>query len=308
MTKDENKDGKISLHEFSDWYNSSEYFTAWVELQTEGDDSVPMEPFDLPGGAVSKILWLVMLPLNVCMFLTIPDVRRRGYTLECPEDATTGQTVACNVVGPPYKMRDSDGNQAQITCTIPPQAKGGSCFHYGFDYSNLFPISFVMSIIWVGIFSFFMVGWAETIGCAFGIPPAVMGLTVLAAGTSVPDLLTSVIVAKQGEGDMAVSSSIGSNIFDVLIGLPIPWLVYALVNDITPGFVGVAAPTLTISLVILFAMILLVITLVHFSGWKMTKTLGYSMFVLYILFVLQDLARTYEWFTAVEVVGICPGV
>ena len=45
-----------------------------------------------------------------------------------------------------------------------------------------------------------------------------MGLTFLAAGTSVPDLLSSVIVARQGKGDMAVSSSIGSNIFDVLVG------------------------------------------------------------------------------------------
>ena len=55
-----------------------------------------------------------------------------------------------------------------------------------------------------------------------------MGLTILAAGTSVPDLLTSVIVAKQGFGDMAVSSSIGSNIFDVLVGLPLPWLAFSL--------------------------------------------------------------------------------
>ena len=46
----------------------------------------------------------------------------------------------------------------------------------------------------------------------------VMGLTFLAAGTSVPDLITSVLVAKQGKGDMAVSSSVGSNIFDVTIG------------------------------------------------------------------------------------------
>ena len=51
-----------------------------------------------------------------------------------------------------------------------------------------------------------------------GIPATVMGLTFLAAGTSVPDLITSVIVAKQGHGDMAVSSSIGSNIFDVCVG------------------------------------------------------------------------------------------
>ena len=55
-----------------------------------------------------------------------------------------------------------------------------------------------------------------------------MGLTFLAAGTSVPDLLTSVIVARNGEGDMAVSSSIGSNIFDVLVGLPLPWPFYTI--------------------------------------------------------------------------------
>ena len=47
----------------------------------------------------------------------------------------------------------------------------------------------------------------------------IMGLTVLAAGTSVPDLLSSVIVARRGSGDMAVSSSIGSNIFDILVGI-----------------------------------------------------------------------------------------
>lgn len=45
-----------------------------------------------------------------------------------------------------------------------------------------------------------------------------MGLTVLAIGTSIPDLITSVIVAKKGLGDMAVSSSVGSNIFDVSVG------------------------------------------------------------------------------------------
>lgn len=46
-----------------------------------------------------------------------------------------------------------------------------------------------------------------------------MGLTFLAAGTSIPDLITSVIVARKGFGDMAVSSSVGSNIFDVTVGL-----------------------------------------------------------------------------------------
>ena len=69
-----------------------------------------------------------------------------------------------------------------------------------------------------------MVWFATRIGETYNIDSALMGLTFLAAGTSVPDLITSVIVAKNGQGDMAVSSSIGSNIFDVTIGLPLPWL------------------------------------------------------------------------------------
>jgi len=50
----------------------------------------------------------------------------------------------------------------------------------------------------------------------------IMGLTLLAAGTSIPDLITSVIVARKGFGDMAVSSSVGSNIFDVTVG----WVIF----------------------------------------------------------------------------------
>jgi sodium/potassium/calcium exchanger 2 len=76
-----------------------------------------------------------------------------------------------------------------------------------------------------------MVNWTELLGNTIGIPSVIMGLTLLAAGTSVPDLLSSVIVARMGEGDMAVSSSIGSNIFDILVGLPFPWLCYTIIRQ-----------------------------------------------------------------------------
>lgn len=105
-----------------------------------------------------------------------------------------------------------------MTMTVPDVRRpglGGWCY-----------LSFVLSIAWIGGFSYFMVDWAEIIGNTAGIPSVIMGLTVLAAGTSVPDLLSSVIVARRGNGDMAVSSSIGSNIFDILVGLPVPWLLF----------------------------------------------------------------------------------
>ena len=110
-----------------------------------------------------------------------------------------------------------------------------------------------------------------------------------------PDLLTSVIVARDGKGDMAVSSSIGSNIFDVLVGLPLPWLIYG----IWQGSMGEAASvvveagTITLSVLILFAMLVAVIVTIAANGWMMTRTLGGIMFFLYFLFVLQDLLRNF---------------
>lgn len=51
----------------------------------------------------------------------------------------------------------------------------------------------------------------------------------LLVGTSIPDALSSVLVARDGKGDMAVSNAIGSNVFDILLGLGFPWLLATLV-------------------------------------------------------------------------------
>merc|ERR1719446_1631624 len=74
-------------------------------------------------------------------------------------------------------------------------------------------ITFTASIIWIGVLSYFMVTWASKLGCIWNIHPAIMGVTVLAAGTSVPDAIGSLLVARDGQGDMAVSNAIGSNVF-----------------------------------------------------------------------------------------------
>ena len=58
----------------------------------------------------------------------------------------------------------------------------------------------------------------EKLGCLLGVNSFLMGLVVLAAGTSVPDALASISVAKDGFGGMAVSNAIGSNVFDILLG------------------------------------------------------------------------------------------
>lgn len=71
------------------------------------------------------------------------------------------------------------------------------------------------------------------IGSTLQIPDTVMGLTFVAAGVSVPDALSSIAVIKEGYGDMAVSNAVGSNVFDILICLGLPWFIQTTMID--PG-------------------------------------------------------------------------
>jgi sodium/potassium/calcium exchanger 4 len=96
------------------------------------------------------------------------------------------------------------------------------------ESSKLYLISFSMSLVWLSIFSYIMVWMITVIGFTFRIPDTVMGITLIAFGASVPDALSSLLVAKSGLGDMAVSNAIGSNVFDILVCLGIPWLVRCL--------------------------------------------------------------------------------
>lgn len=150
--------------------------------------------------------------------------------------------------------------------------------------TRFFPVTFVGSICWIAFFSYLMVWWAHQVGETFWITEEIMGLTILAAGTSIPDLITSVIVARKGLGDMAVSSSVGSNIFDITVGLPFPWLLYNIINDFKP--VEVSSNGLFCAIVLLFLMLLFVIISIAACKWRMSKFLGLLMFLLYFVFLV----------------------
>lgn len=155
-----------------------------------------------------------------------------------------------------------------------------------------FPVTFVMSILWIAVFSYLMVWWTETLGRTIGLgtKPEIMGLTLIAAGTSVPDLITSVIVARKGLGDMAVSSSLGSNLFDICVGLPIPWLI----SLATGEEIKVDAQGMFCSVLMLFAMLIAIIVIIAICKWKMTKTLGLSMFMSYFVYLAIALCMGLE--------------
>ncbi|GAB3369401.1 sodium:calcium antiporter [Azotobacter armeniacus] len=73
-----------------------------------------------------------------------------------------------------------------------------------------------------------LVRGAARLAARFGIPPLVIGLTVVAFGTSAPEMAVSVQSASGGQGDIAVGNALGSNIFNVLMILGLSALVIPL--------------------------------------------------------------------------------
>jgi Ca2+/Na+ antiporter len=193
---------------------------------------------------------------------------------------------------------------APLFITLPDTKNNEFTFFPSFKVpgKSFFVWTFIGSILWIAVFSYLMVWWATVAGDTAGIPPAVMGLTFLAAGTSVPDLITSVLVAKQGKGDMAVSSSVGSNIFDVTVGLPLPWILWNAVNYQQDGL-SVSSKGAACSISMLFIMLILVFLSILAFKWKMTKTMGAVMLVLYVIFVIISLGFSFGWYTCPNLGG-----
>ena len=80
--------------------------------------------------------------------------------------------------------------------------------------SIIFIVLGLAGIVWGGDLS---VEGAKEIARFFGLSEAIIGLTIVAVGTSLPELVTSIIAAKKGESDIAVGNVIGSNIFNIFL-------------------------------------------------------------------------------------------
>lgn len=86
-----------------------------------------------------------------------------------------------------------------------------------------FWIVIAMAIIWISIDA--IIASALVIADAIHVPPFIVSVVVIAAATSIPDTLLSVKSARKGDADGAISNAVGSNIFDICVGLGIPMVI-----------------------------------------------------------------------------------
>jgi len=123
-----------------------------------------------------------------------------------------------------------------------------------------------------------------------GLGPIIMGVVFLAAGTSVPDAISSVVVAREGMGGMAVANAIGSNVFDICLGLGIPYLIATAAMPDKFPYVKIVTDDLLVNIFILVGTVFAVLGVLLFSKWKLTKCVGWALMILYFVFVVYNIA------------------
>jgi K+-dependent Na+/Ca+ exchanger-like protein len=151
---------------------------------------------------------------------------------------------------------------------------------------KLLVYNFLLSVFFLALLSHLMVDSAVEIAHFFNVPSAIIGLTILAAGTSIPDLLSSMSVAKRGKGDMAISNAVGSNIFDIAIGLGLPWVVFIL---ITGEKIVVATENLYSSIILLFATVLSLLFILATRRWEIGRYAGVLLIAFYIFYLITQI-------------------
>lgn len=167
-----------------------------------------------------------------------------------------------------------------------------------------FVFSFIMSIVWIAALSFGTVTLVGRAGCILKIDKFTMGLVVIAIGTSIPDAMSSILVARDGYGDMAVSNAIGSNVFDIDLGIGLPFLISILIKGTHIELMSeeemahfeeggyLLLPHVKFGIILLF---LLAVSILLFAvnRFRLSKRLGLSFIVVYFLFVayayIQDI-------------------
>lgn len=158
----------------------------------------------------------------------------------------------------------------------------------GFWYAMIFG----SSILWLGTISFILVDVAEKISTCLEVSPEMTGMTFLAIGSSLPDTLGSVIVAREGKAQMAVSNALGSNVFDIAFAMGFSFFCSILSNGGAP--VKVNAGDFSEMVTACFLSLFLLLLLVFASGLRLRRWHGVVLILSYVLYIARYSYDDYE--------------
>jgi Ca2+/Na+ antiporter len=139
---------------------------------------------------------------------------------------------------------------------------------------------FVMVLALIGVFSAITVELAEIAAVLAGLPAAFIAVTVLAAGSSVPEIASNVAKGRQGSLNQVFGNALGSNSFDVLISFGGVSVVAAWLRD---GLIIPAENSIFVAASILFCSLCAVITVLWVSRWRASRRAGVGLIAVYLV-------------------------
>lgn len=125
-----------------------------------------------------------------------------------------------------------------------------------------------------------VVDTASRIAIDFGMSQTLVGLTIVSIGTSLPELVTSVVAARKNEVDMALGNAIGSNIFNIL-------MVLGIASAISP----IAFITENIIDILVLVVFSLIVWVLAWTKKKLNKGEGCFMLLLYVAYAVYIIVR-----------------
>lgn len=132
----------------------------------------------------------------------------------------------------------------------------------------------ILGIVAIVLGSNLVVDSASYIAKTMGVSQRMIGLTIIALGTSLPELVTSIIATKKGEYDIAIGNVVGSNIFNIGMVIGLPVTLFGGINNIAFNM---------IDLIIMIAAAILLF-LFSFNDYKITKKEGVVFLLLFVAY------------------------
>ncbi|XP_030517397.2 cation/calcium exchanger 1 [Rhodamnia argentea] len=251
---------------------------------------------------LTKLLQVLELPLQLPRKLTIPVVDEerwsKPYAIISVTLAPILLSALCNSQRDNVKFRSSTvtylaagliglvlGNLAFVTTkkSNPPK----KC---------LFPwlaAGFLMSITWTYIIAEELVSLLVSVGIVFGVSPSILGLTVLAWGNSLGDLIANVAMAMNGGADgvqIAISGCYAGPMFNTLMGLGLP-LVFQSWSEYPDSYEIPGDNSLYETLGFLISGLLWALVVVPRKNMRLDRFLGWGLLAIYSCFLFLRLAK-----------------
>ncbi len=159
-----------------------------------------------------------------------------------------------------------------------------------FVYKNNYATVFFVSIVIIAFISWSLVKSAISIAHILNVPEVIISLTILAIGTSIPDMFSSLIVAKNGKGGMAISNAVGSNIFDILIGIGLPFFIYKFFSYNT---ITILNNDITFSTLMLMGSLIVLFIILLINKWRLGVKSGLFLIFVYFMYLIVEILNFY---------------